>query len=315
MKVSVIIPLFNQKAFVQSAIDSALDQPETGEVIVVDDGSSDGGGEFVRALARTRDRLHVMNHPGNVGKGVGASRNLAMRSARFPYLAFLDADDFMLPGRFVHTQRLFALNPGVGAVAEALGLHDKEGKVTMLRKVPAPGEMFFEMEPFGKSGHFSVCALTVRKEALDRAGYFDETLRIGEDTHWLARLVLTTEVVCGDLNRAVALRRLHEGNVSHDFGLARKQKPLMAMKLIAWNSQNLKNPRVRDNLVKLFLKYHYEANHIHGNGSRISRKSRDLKALTDLLKTDVKSWHSPVFRYFAKTVFHLPVEEHIDYYR
>ncbi len=315
LKVSVIIPLYNQKAFVKDAIDSALSQFETGEVIVVDDGSTDGGGDLVQELALDSERLHVLTHTDNARKGVGASRNLAMEVARFPFLAFLDADDYMLPDRFAYTRRLFEQSPEADAVAEALGYKNDATKITMLNKSIAPEEMFFEMEPFGRAGHFSVCGLTVRKEAMDRAGLFDQELRIGEDTDWLARLALTSKVFSGDLSRPVAMRRLHDGNISLDSELAVEQKPVMALKLIEWNARNLRDERVAETLIKVFLKYHYEANRIYGSRSKWAKKSADIQVLLRLLKIDRSMWRSPRFRYFAKTVFHLPVRRHIDYYK
>lgn len=299
----------------KDAIDSAFGQSETEEVIVVDDGSTDGGGDLVRKLARENERLRVLTHPNHERRGVGASRNLAMQMADYPYLAFLDADDYMLPERFAHARRLFEQYPDADAVAEALGYEGDATKLTMLDKSLTPEEMFFQMEPFGKSGHFSVCGLTVRKEVTGRVGPFDEALRIGEDTDWLARLALTGVIVCGDLVRPVAMRRLHASNVSLDRELAVGQKPLMALKLIDWNARNLKDGRVAETLVKLFLKYHYEANRIYGKRSIIAKKWVDIHVVFRLLKTDRSLWRSPRFRYFAKTVFHLPVSQHIDYYK
>lgn len=315
LKVSVIIPLYNQKAFVKDAIDSALEQSETAEVIVVDDGSTDGSGDFVRKLARENERLRVLRHPDHGRRGVGASRNLAIQMADYPYLAFLDADDYMLPDRFAYTRRLFEQFPNADAVAEALGYENDAAKLTMLTEMPAPEDMFFQMEPFGKSGHFSVCGLTVRKDVTGPVGPFDETLRIGEDTDWLARLALKGSIFCGDLDRPVAMRRLHEANVSLDRKLAVEQKPLMALKLIDWNARNLKDGRVAETLVKLFLKYHYEANRIYGKRSKLAKKWADIRVVFHLFKIDRSLWRSPRFRYFVKTVFHLPVSRHIDYYK
>lgn len=315
LKVSVIIPLYNQRSFVGKAIDTALDQNETGEVIVVDDGSTDGGGDFVRQLSRNRSEIRVLSHPGNARKGVSASRNLAMDSARFPFLAFLDADDYMLQNRFARAYALFTRFPEAGAVAEALGYEDASKGVTMLTRIPEKGEMFFAMEPFGKSGHFSVCALTVRKEACEKTGFFDEELRIGEDTHWLARLTLTSEVVCGDLTRPVAIRRLHDSNTSLDQELAHRHKPLMALKLIRWSAVNQKGAEVRECLVKLFLKYHFESTHLFGQRARLNKKTRDLRAIFRLLAADSGVRHSKRFRYFVKTVFHWPIRDHLNYYK
>lgn len=314
LKVSVIIPLYNQRAFVEEAVASALGQPQTGEVIVVDDGSTDGGGTLVRKLARENRKLIVLSHPGGIRRGVGATRNAAMHTARYSHLAFLDADDIMLPGRFEQTERLFVRHPEADGVAEALGYEGRSEALTMPEVRITPENLFFEMDPFGKKGHFSVCGLTVKKSAVDRAGGFDEELRIGEDTEWLARLVLTSTIVLGDLNRAVALRRLHADNTSRDGKLAVTQKPLVALKLLRWNAGGFRDKRVAEVLLKLFLKYHYEANHIYGQNSRWKKKRADVAAMFRLIRIDPSLRHLPQFRYFARTVLRLPVDSHLDYY-
>lgn len=315
MKVSVIIPLYNQGAFVKTAVDSALAQAETGEVIVVDDGSTDGSGE-IEEYTRTHGsgRLRYLRHPDGKRHGVSASRNSAIEAARHPFIAFLDADDYMLPDRFRKTAELFAQFPETDAIAEALGFEGDERHVTMMRSQVPPSRIFFEMEPFGKNGHFSVCALTVRKSVIATAGNFDESLRAGEDTEWCARLALTSRIRLGDLERPVAIRRVHERNTSKNAALTTAQKPEMALKLIRWAADRGYSPETHAILLKVFLKYHYEANRIFGKKSRIAKKISDLNACRRLLRVDPSTRHLPLFRYFFRTIFHLPVRRHMDYY-
>src|SRR5580698_8233831 len=93
--VTVIIAAKDAIATIGRAIVSALAQPEAAEVIVVDDGSSDG----TAALARTHDdggsRLRVLRLERN--SGPAAARNLALEMATSPFVCVLDADDFMQP--------------------------------------------------------------------------------------------------------------------------------------------------------------------------------------------------------------------------
>lgn len=90
---SVIIPLYNKKQFVSRSIESVLNQSFIDfEIIVVDDGSIDGGGEFVAAQYGPKIRLIRQ-----ANQGVSAARNTGIQHANFDYLAFLDADDVWHP--------------------------------------------------------------------------------------------------------------------------------------------------------------------------------------------------------------------------
>ena len=93
MKVSVIIPLYNKAPYIQRALASALAQTfESFELIVVDDGSTDGGHAVVERCGDPRVRLVRQD---NVGPGAARNRGLAEASA--PFAAFLDADDEWFP--------------------------------------------------------------------------------------------------------------------------------------------------------------------------------------------------------------------------
>jgi glycosyltransferase involved in cell wall biosynthesis len=86
---SVIIPLYNKRQFISRSIDSVLNQSFSEfEIVVVDDGSTDGGGEFVAAQYGGRVKLVIQDN-----QGVSVARNKGIQNARFEYIAFLDADD------------------------------------------------------------------------------------------------------------------------------------------------------------------------------------------------------------------------------
>ena len=91
--VSVVIPAKNAAAYVGETIASALAQADVGEVIVVDDGSSDDTVAIVRDVHDSRVRLIQ-----NDSAGVSAARNLGARHASGEWLIFLDADDRLRPG-------------------------------------------------------------------------------------------------------------------------------------------------------------------------------------------------------------------------
>lgn len=314
MKVSVIIPLYNQARFVKRAVESALAQPETAEVIVIDDGSDDDGIALVRQTFENDDRVKCFFQNDKGRLGAGAARNFGVGKATQPFIAFLDADDYMLPNRFACTRDIFDDHSDADGVFEGLG---KEGsdELTMLQTEVNPGEVFREMEPFGKNGHFSVCGLTVKSHAFRETGGFSERLEIGEDTEWLARLVLTHKIYGGRIDRAVATRTVDGRNttaISHRLGT---DKVLMAAMLLTWAKNANQPEEIQRILLDLYLKYHYEENRLFSKKSAWSRKRSDFKAALFLLNTSSDFRKIPKFRYFLKTIIGLPVKKHFDYYR
>lgn len=101
--VTVIIAAYNAANTIDLAIRSALNEPETGEVIVVDDCSGDSTSEAAERAGGGDPRLRIMRQ--EINQGPAAARNRAMDVATMPCVAILDADDKFLPGRFA---RIFA---------------------------------------------------------------------------------------------------------------------------------------------------------------------------------------------------------------
>lgn len=92
-KISVIIPVYNKEAYVETAIRSVLDQPyEDVELIVVNDGSGDRSLEIVQRLAEDDCRIRVIDVPNG---GVSSARNIGLANARGEWIQFLDADDIL----------------------------------------------------------------------------------------------------------------------------------------------------------------------------------------------------------------------------
>ena len=102
-QVSIIIPLYNKAPYLARTLTSIQRQTFSDfEIIVVDDGSTDGGADIVRALNDARVRL-IRQH----NLGPGAARNAGITAARAEFVAFLDADDEWLPGYLEHGMSVF----------------------------------------------------------------------------------------------------------------------------------------------------------------------------------------------------------------
>ncbi|MEE2750323.1 MAG: glycosyltransferase, partial [Myxococcota bacterium] len=124
MRVSWLIPVRNGGPLLQSAVTSALEECGAGdEVLVVDDGSTDGA---VEALVRD-SRVRCLQQP---PKGIVAALEHGRRQARGELIARLDSDDVVLPGRIQSQRRLLAANPKIAAVGGRARIHREGGPVS-----------------------------------------------------------------------------------------------------------------------------------------------------------------------------------------
>ncbi|HQH27009.1 MAG TPA: glycosyltransferase [Oligoflexia bacterium] len=98
-KISVVIAAYNAESYLEAAVSSVLAQDVAGlEVVIVDDGSSDGTPELICRLCAD-SRVRSLQHPGGVNRGPSCSRELGVHAAKGEYICFLDADDKFLPGK------------------------------------------------------------------------------------------------------------------------------------------------------------------------------------------------------------------------
>lgn len=108
-KISVIIPIFNDPESLPRAVFSAIKQNNLGEIIIVDDASTDNSLAVAKSLAATNLNIKVLRSPNN--KGPAAARNLGAKHAEFEYLCFLDSDDELISGYFTDVLTFLKNNP------------------------------------------------------------------------------------------------------------------------------------------------------------------------------------------------------------
>ncbi len=231
-QVSVIIPVYNAEKFVERAILSAVNQAEVKEVIVVDDGFKDGALEICQQLAAQHSKIKLLRHKHGKNMGAGASRNLGILNARCDYIAFLDADDYFLPNRFVNTQSTFLSRPIVDVVYEPVGIEflSPEARENFIKiKLRATQEnadhfLSYPLNPLeGKAlfhatvrgGNQAPCTdgITVKKTIIAKVGLFNAALRLHQDSEYWMRLSYTGYFSStGIHDKAVAVRAMHDEN-------------------------------------------------------------------------------------------------------
>ncbi|NEP85099.1 MAG: glycosyltransferase family 2 protein, partial [Okeania sp. SIO3B3] len=226
MQVSVIIPVYKAEAFVRQAVESALAQPETREVLLIEDASPDNSWQVCLQLDEQYDKVRLFRHPDGKNHGAGATRNVGLREARCDYISFLDADDFFLPNRFTVAQEIFQAHPEADGVYEAIGFYfdneaikqrwqaNKPGHphITTMR-ARLPPEQFFEAQsPMGDVGYATTGGWVVKRTIFNETGPFDVQLPLHQDTVMYLKLAAVGRMFPGRLDEPVALRRVHAHN-------------------------------------------------------------------------------------------------------
>ena len=182
-RISVVIPLFDKAPFVEAAVRSALDNgPGVVEVIVVDDGSRDSGADIVVAIDDPRIKL-IRKANG----GVSSARNVGLDHATGDWIAFLDADDFWLPGFVDAIQRLIARYPQCAMVTTRYVSQDDEGTRAPVNRGPGFDENRTQLldnfyAAMAKDHFCFTCSLAIRRDLMRKAGLrFPLGEQLGED--------------------------------------------------------------------------------------------------------------------------------------
>lgn len=190
--VSVIIPLYNRAKFIEQTIKSVLDQDyENVELIVVDDGSSDGSLALVEKYANV-GKLTLLRHPGGQNKGQSASINLGLDVALGEYIAVLDSDDLFAAGKLRKQVRYLEGHPEFGLVYGMGHAICAEGKY--LYDILGPDHI----ETNERGAILMDCYFLlpqnslVRRSVYREAGYFNESFRAAQDHDMLVRMAEVT---------------------------------------------------------------------------------------------------------------------------
>ena len=181
MKVSVVVPAYNQAAYLREALASALGQTHRElEVIVVDDGSTDVTREVCDSFGDSRLRYIHQRNDGT--KGLGA-RNRAMLEARGDWIALLDQDDRWAPEKLAKQLLHAAAHPAAGAVFCRVRFINETGKETGTQRTELPeGDVFHEML---RRNHYYAASGMFRRSLLQLIGLPHAWVGLGDHALWL----------------------------------------------------------------------------------------------------------------------------------
>jgi glycosyltransferase involved in cell wall biosynthesis len=255
---SVIIPVYNCERFIEKTIASVLAQPEVTEIMIVDDGSTDGSLDIIKQLQQDHPIIQVYQHSKGKNRGRSATRNLGIQKAMGNYIAFLDADDYYLENRFINDFELFQENLNIDGVYNAIGAYFYREPFTdeeMLNDLftvnqPISPDALFDALFNGKHGHFSIDGLTIKKSVFEITGFFNEELVVAEDTDLLWKMAIKCRLKSGIIDSAVALRGVHDANVCDRVDLYEIYTMKMYVGLLKWCCSHKVPYKIKDDLLK-----------------------------------------------------------------
>jgi glycosyltransferase involved in cell wall biosynthesis len=186
-KISVILPVHNRADVLSRAIESVLDQAlREFELIVIDDGSTDESAKVAQSFGD--ERIKVIRLDRNRGGNV--ARNVGIRAARAPLIAFLDSDDRYLPNKLAWVVAEFERRPKLDLLVDSFIKVQPPGsrKPEVVRRNPVIDDHeLFRTALFTRQLWKATPAITVKREIAIEAGLFDETLRRLQDFDFLIR--------------------------------------------------------------------------------------------------------------------------------
>lgn len=220
MKISVIIPFYNACSFLEKCILSVLDQEEIGELILIDDHSTDNSYDLVKNIQKEDERIIILQNCSNIS-GASISRNLGVQHASYDYIAFLDADDYYLPDRFTSDVPLLLNSPDVDAVVNSVQIKLQHGeKQFILNSFYRHNELLgfsrsfspIEINDYIAGFDLHLNGLTIKKSIFQKTGGFDVNLKQGEDHDFYLRLFGIGSVISTDVKIAKAVYFIHTEN-------------------------------------------------------------------------------------------------------
>ena len=214
--VSVIMPVYNGERFVAEAIESVLAQTFTDfELLIVDDGSTDGSAALIRACAQRENRIRFIQHERNLGQARALNTGLA--AATGAYITSMDCDDISLPRRLEKQTRFLEDNPHIGALGVCARAKSADFKTTLF-DFNVPQEHALIAFNLFHGASFVGSTVVARSEYMDQVGGYAKANWTARDLDLSCRLLWHTPIRFANLPECLYLYRRHDQAT----GVARK---------------------------------------------------------------------------------------------
>lgn len=218
--VSVVMTVYNGEPWTAEAVESVLGQTFTDfELVVIDDGSTDATADVLRGYRDERLRVICQSRAGQT-----AALNRALRLARAPLLARMDADDVALPRRLERQMEFLAAHPEVGLLGTAGHEIAPTGKI--VRTLTPPTDDHAIRRTLIRRNPFIHTSVMFRRALLDTVGEYDESFSVAQDYDLWLRMSRRTRLAT--LAEPLVSRRLTPGQLSSARDSTRLRDELMA---------------------------------------------------------------------------------------
>ena len=215
--VTCIVPAFNGDRYLREALDSIVAQTyRPTEIIVVDDGSTDGTADLVAEYGK------LVKYFWQPNTGPASARNLGWRVAAGKWVAFLDQDDVWHPEKLSRQIAYFDARPHLDVCVTHI-------QNFWVPELAAEAKRFAQHRLMQPIPGFLTQTMLARHELVDQVGPFDTSLQYGDGTDWFLRAIehgVITELV----QDVLVFRRLHHANFSRRFATASRNEYLHILK-------------------------------------------------------------------------------------
>jgi alpha-1,3-rhamnosyltransferase len=209
-KVSVIIPSYNHKQFIEQTINSVLEQAYSNlELIIIDDGSTDGTPILLKELASTKEFRLILKE----NEGVCATLNRGLKEATGEYITFIASDDFMTKNRIQEQVEFLECHQDVEVVAGAVKVVNLKSEVVSTKKPRALGYLTFE--GMIKQNLIFAPTAMLRKDVFEKHGNYKEEYAFEDYYMWLK--ILKNEGRIFNTNNIWAYYRMNTTNFEKRF--------------------------------------------------------------------------------------------------
>lgn len=178
------MPVFNTERYLLKALQSVREQSFSSfELVVIDDGSSDGSTRILEQFAAQERRMRLIRRE---NRGLIATRNELLAASRAPLLAWMDSDDMSLPERLAQQVKAFEADPQLACLGTSAQCIDPEGHFLKIERWPTDAAQILIEQQTGGAMRFPTTMM--RRDLALRVGGFREPFKIGEDYDFLLRL-------------------------------------------------------------------------------------------------------------------------------